>query len=290
MPSLRPSGRQALHPVNCGAILFVRPDKRKSEETKPVSFDDGFGAVQVARLLPRWQLSAGAVFKGDWMHYYQFHIGDYASHTSHLDEIEDLAYRRMLDYCYLNEIGLPESVEEVARLIRMRSHCERIANVLREFFTLHDDGVWRHERIEAEITTFHGKSSQAKDAARKRWEKAHANAMRPHSERNANQEPRTKNQEPIKEIVAKPQRKQFVRPSVEDVAEYVSTRSIQIDPQGFIDHYDSNGWKVGRNPMIDWRAAVRTWEKRERAGGSAKAIRPKDRSLEDHLNNTSWAE
>jgi uncharacterized protein YdaU (DUF1376 family) len=72
------------------------------------------------------------------MHYYQFNIGDYHTHTDHLSEMEDLAYRRMLDWCYLHEKPLPEDVAEVARLIRMRSHSDSIANVLREFFELID--------------------------------------------------------------------------------------------------------------------------------------------------------
>jgi len=136
------------------------------------------------------------------MHYYQFHIGDYASHTAHLDELEDLAYRRMLDYCYLNEIGLPPTVEEIARLIRMRTHCERIANVLREFFVLHDDGVYRQFRVEQQIADFRGKSDKAKQAARKRWENTDANALPTHSERNTNHKPITNNHKPPKTLVA----------------------------------------------------------------------------------------
>lgn len=136
------------------------------------------------------------------MHYYQFNIGDYASHTAHLDELEDLAYRRMLDYCYLNEIGLPPTVEEIARLIRMRTQCERIANVLREFFVLHEDGVYRQFRVEQQIAEFRGKSDKAKQAARKRWENTDANALPTHSERNANHKPITNNHKPIKNPVA----------------------------------------------------------------------------------------
>jgi len=131
------------------------------------------------------------------MHYYQFNIGDYASHTGHLDELEDLAYRRMIDYCYLNEIGLPGSVEEVARLIRMRTHCERIAVVLREFFTQLENGEWVNKRASDELYKIHTKSEKAQESARKRWEKHHANASETHNGRNAIQEPRTKNQEPV---------------------------------------------------------------------------------------------
>lgn len=131
------------------------------------------------------------------MHYYQFNIGDYASHTSHLDEIEDLAYRRMLDYCYLNEIGLPESVEEIARLIRMRTHCKSIANVLQEFFYQDESGDWRSQRVEREISAYKQKSDKAKKAARKRWDNTYANALQTQSERNAKHKPITNNHKPV---------------------------------------------------------------------------------------------
>jgi len=130
------------------------------------------------------------------MHYYQFNIGDYASHTAHLEPLEDLAYRRMLDYCYLNECGLPETVEETARVIRMRSHCDCIAIVLREFFYQHSDASWRHKRVDDEIAAYKGKSAKASQAARKRWENADANALPAHSERNAKHKPITINQKP----------------------------------------------------------------------------------------------
>ena len=53
----------------------------------------------------------------------------------------------------------------------------------------------------------------------------------------------------------------FIKPTVDDVKAYCQERQNNIDPQQFIDHYESNGWKVGRNSMKDWKAAVRTWEK-----------------------------
>ena len=57
--------------------------------------------------------------------------------------------------------------------------------------------------------------------------------------------------------------KKFVKPTVEEVRSYCAERGNNVDPQQFIDHYESNGWKVGRNSMKDWKAAVRTWEKNE---------------------------
>ena len=62
----------------------------------------------------------------------------------------------------------------------------------------------------------------------------------------------------------------FKPPTVEEVAAYCKERGNHVDPQRFVDHYTSNGWKVGKNPMKDWKAAVRTWEKNEGEGRSSR--------------------
>lgn len=59
-------------------------------------------------------------------------------------------------------------------------------------------------------------------------------------------------------------REKFVKPTVEEVREYCELRRNGIDPEAFVAFYESNGWKVGRNAMKDWKAAVRTWEQRRR--------------------------
>ncbi|NLE38908.1 MAG: helix-turn-helix domain-containing protein [Pirellulaceae bacterium] len=65
-------------------------------------------------------------------------------------------------------------------------------------------------------------------------------------------------------------RKRFVIPTLGDVSEYCRERGNSVDPQRFIDHYESNGWRVGRNAMKDWRAAVRTWERNGFADSNGK--------------------
>ena len=82
-------------------------------------------------------------------------------------------------------------------------------------------------------------------------------------------------EKPAQEIQPeKPKRKNFVKPTVEEIAEYCSERKNGIDPQAFYDFYESKGWKVGAAKMKDWRASVRTWEQRrktEQTGGRNKA-------------------
>lgn len=55
--------------------------------------------------------------------------------------------------------------------------------------------------------------------------------------------------------------KAFHKPTLEEVVAYCSERENNIDPERFIDYYEANGWRVGKNPMKDWRAAIRTWER-----------------------------
>ena len=124
------------------------------------------------------------------MHYYQFNIGDYKSHTEHLSEMEDLTYRRLLDWYYLHETPIPLDLIEVARKIRMRSHSDCIALVLQEYFERTDDG-WIHHRANAEIAKAGEKSEKASASAKARWNKvSDANALRAQSESNATQDTR----------------------------------------------------------------------------------------------------
>ena len=93
------------------------------------------------------------------MHYYQFHIGDYASHTRHLSLMEDLAYRRLLDFYYLHE--QPIHQRDVARQIGMRDHEQDVLTVLNEFFVSSEDG-FVSPRADKEISEY--KTHQAKSA------------------------------------------------------------------------------------------------------------------------------
>lgn len=141
------------------------------------------------------------------MNYYPFHIGDYKSHTEHYDLLEDLAFRRMLDWCYLHEKPLPLDIDDIARLIRMRTHNECIAYVLREQFIETDNG-YINKRVSKEVGKYQEKSEKAKKSAEARWKKkpadnhdlSNANAMPTQCESNANQEPRTKNHKPVTNI------------------------------------------------------------------------------------------
>ncbi len=57
--------------------------------------------------------------------------------------------------------------------------------------------------------------------------------------------------------------KRFIKPSLIEVEQYCKERNNNVDSASFCDFYESKGWKVGRTKMRDWKASVRTWERRE---------------------------
>jgi len=69
-------------------------------------------------------------------------------------------------------------------------------------------------------------------------------------------------------------RASFTTPTPEEVVEYCRERRNQVDPKAWYDHYESNGWKVGRNAMKDWKAAVRSWEHNGFRGGNGSSMKP----------------
>ena len=77
-------------------------------------------------------------------------------------------------------------------------------------------------------------------------------------------------------------RSRFVKPTVEEVADYIRERGSNIDPEAFIDHYESNGWLVGKAKMKDWKAAVRNWE-RMRSNSTKDSQDGFEKAMEDFM-------
>jgi len=105
--------------------------------------------------------------EGKTMHYFQFHIGDYKSHTHHLTVLEDIAYRRLLDHYYLHEAPIRQ--RDVARQIGMRDHEQEVLSVLDEFFVSTEQG-FINPRADAEIAKYREMVDAGKRGAAKRWQ------------------------------------------------------------------------------------------------------------------------
>ena len=113
--------------------------------------------------------------------------------------------------------------------------------------------VWKKiaRRIDTEAEKYRITSERRKEAALRRYGKVYGDQK---TEKTAE----IKSDEPPKEP-----KKNFEKPTVEEIAAYCAERKNEVDAQAFFDFYESKGWKVGAVKMRDWRASVRTWEKRD---------------------------
>jgi uncharacterized protein YdaU (DUF1376 family) len=133
------------------------------------------------------------------MHYYQFNLGDYASHTQRLSPIEDLAYRRLIDFYYLHERPPSGEPDFVAREIGLREYVEEVEYILDKFFDRKAD-CWVHRRIEKDIQAYKDKLDQAskagKASAKKRAESTTKQKPTESNDRSTTVQP-TNNHKPI---------------------------------------------------------------------------------------------
>lgn len=190
------------------------------------------------------------------MHYYQFNIGDYVSHTRHLSPLEDIAYRRLLDTYYLSERPLNSGLTAVARQIGMREYEQEVSLVLDEFFSLVEDG-WINTRADKEIAHYKGKIEQASKAGK-------ASAQRRSNGRLTDVQP-TNNQEPINKK-HKPKATEVAPPdgvSSEVWQEFVKhrkTKKAAVTPlviKGIAEQADKAGWTL-ENALRE--IVIRNWQ------------------------------
>ena len=213
-----------------------------------------------------------------WM---PFYVADYLADTGHLTTAEHGAYLLLIMHYWSNG-GLPDDDKKLARIVRMSpSEWAEARETLSEFF---QDG-WSHKRIDAEFARAAEKSQKAAASASKRWD---ANAMRTHSDGNANAMlPQSQSQSDISTDVdiaapAKPKRARPKSKILEDAQPTdrdrqsasdagLSGEAFRTEWRRFRDYHISRG-----SLMADWPAAWRTWvgnhnrfAKQARAGPSS---------------------
>jgi hypothetical protein len=149
----------------------------------------------------------------------------------------------------------------------LHTHTDIVKSILYDFdLFIHDDDKFGSLSIQKRLNERKDKSVKARESANKRWNKNDdANAMRPQCDRNAHKVQESK----VKEIINTDTNvsvKRFTPPTHGDVIQYAQEtgKGSRAAPGEFHDYYTSNGWKVGKNGMKDWRAAYRKWVTNEK--------------------------
>jgi hypothetical protein len=91
-----------------------------------------------------------------------------------------------------------------------------------------------------------------------------------------------------------PKNKRFVKPTINQIDEYIKEKDMHFEAERFFDYYESKGWMVGKSPMKDWKAACRTWEsqrkhefKEEQTEESA-VVYPEGMTGKQWMDITAW--
>ena len=79
----------------------------------------------------------------------------------------------------------------------------------------------------------------------------------------------------VKDNINSEPQKRFTKPTLEEVQAYCQERNNNVDAEKWYNHYEAVGWKVGKNPMKDWKASVRTWERNDKCGTHKPNNKPK---------------
>jgi uncharacterized protein YdaU (DUF1376 family) len=220
--------------------------------------------------------------------YYRFYPGDYLRDTSGLSLIEHGAYNLLLHNYYSTEGCLAGEKPRLYRLCGATSPDEQRAvdYVIDKFFPI-NQGRLTNKRADREMES---RKQFLEEQARKGRlggrPRKNPDESRGKAGAKAGEKPKGKPEEslpgpgpgpgpvpdplpvpdPVPEkdqerIVPRPGNGRFTPPTLEEVSEYCKSRGNNIDPVKFHAHYTANGWRVGKNPMKVWKAAVVTWER-----------------------------
>lgn len=166
------------------------------------------------------------------------------------------AFWCIVEMLYENEGYLMRTeCERIA--FELRTDCEFILSIIDDFNLFEsDDEIFYSNSVLTRLNLINEKRDKARKSAEVRW--TNANAMRTQCDGNAVKKRKEKESKGNNDTVNTP--KKFNKPSFDEVRSYMAELKMMDIADRFISYYDSNGWKVGKNPMKDWKAAVRTWK------------------------------
>ena len=199
---------------------------------------------------------------------FQFYADDFLAGTMTMTNEERGAYISLL--CLQWSKGFVTELDIQRICLGMPTHCQGICQ---SKFQLRDDGHYRNQRLEVERSKQKERSQKQTDIANLRWKKD-ANAMPTHYQEDAKAYAKSvpevcspsPSPSPIIKIQAdKPPSTRFQKPTLEQLntkAALIGLSTTEVDK--FWNYYESNGWKVGKNPMKSWSAALQNWLSRVR--------------------------
>lgn len=176
----------------------------------------------------------------------------------------------------------------------LHQECKMVESVVHDFGLFENNGetFWSNS-VNKRLGKRQQISERRKLAALTRWQSTpevqeqcnvDANAV----QNDAKENKRKENISISNDIEREKPQKRFVPPTLEEVQAYIVEKGYCVDAESFIAFYQSKNWYVGKNKMKDWKAALVTWEKRERENPRRPASPRKTKTSESRNVNDEW--
>ena len=187
----------------------------------------------------------------------------FESYSEALNEIEDEAAKGELAVAIIN-YGCNGSEPELstgwlrAVFAAMKPNLDKSREKAKASSKTESKSVSRNEKTESE-SVFPSEKTESKSVSR---DSENKNDFCPPKDKEKDKEKELKEELPNGSSKKAPKR--FQRPSLDEIRDYVKSHDLSnVDPEQFHAYYESNGWKVGRNPMKSWVAALQNWDRRD---------------------------
>lgn len=209
--------------------------------------------------------------------WFPFYYGDYLKDTMQLSAERHGIYLLLMIHCWQNG-HIEDDIDSVAMIAKVQPDSKSLTYILAKYFVKKDDKYYQNRVTKERECAEENKkkrSEKARKAAEARWNNnatSNATSMpdamlqgmpKPcpspspsPSQSNSSTQSTTSERDKAK-------RKRFTPPSLDEVKEQCIIKKYKVIPDKFFYHYESNGWKVGKNKMVDWKKALAGWESRE---------------------------
>jgi uncharacterized protein YdaU (DUF1376 family) len=189
---------------------------------------------------------------------------DFDMDTKSWTAIEVGVYIRLLNYEWVNG-SLPNTMAQLARIAQIdpRNMQKMWSAVIAKKFTTDAANMYVNKRMEEErekqLNYRISQQEKGVKRAAKMWEGHIATATK-------RLQPKDSLSSSISSSI---NNKRFIKPTLEEIKAYCQLQNYSVNPEKWLNHYESNGWMVGKNKMKDWKASIRTWESNNNNGSSS---------------------
>tara|TARA_R110002012_G_scaffold20689_4_gene73126 strand:+ start:9694 stop:10422 length:729 start_codon:yes stop_codon:yes gene_type:complete len=192
---------------------------------------------------------------------FQFYPQDFIGGVMLLDNATVGVYIKLLSALWIANNKLPNEFKQLARATLCdASEFNDAWHKLQDKFEIADNMI-SHPRFTQMIELREKRKASGSLGGVSRVANAQANSQA-NTQANAKQTPSKVMKNEERSMKNENSRSKFISPTVKDVAEYAIEKGLTIDPNAFVDFYESKGWKVGSTKMKDWQACARNWSRR----------------------------